>query len=103
MKFGNSAKENANRRDERAEVEHSERRRFVAAGEQEDADQRADQAAVKGHSAFPDFENLDRMGEVILRVVEQHIAEPAADDDPKGAINEQIVDAVGARALFPFQ
>src|ERR1700678_1784322 len=98
---GDSAKEDANRRDERAQVKHSQRRRFVAAAEQEDADESADQPAVKGHAAFPDFENLDRMGEIILRIVEQHIAEPAADNDPKGAVDKQVVDTVGAWALDP--
>ena len=39
------------------------------------------------------------MGEIILRVVEQHVAEPAADDDAEGAIDQQIVDALGARPL----
>ena len=39
------------------------------------------------------------MGEVILRIVEQHIAEPAADDDAEGAIDQEIVDTLGARAL----
>ncbi len=98
---GDSAKEDANRRDERAQVKHSQRRRFVAAAEQEDADQRADQPAVKGHAAFPDFEDLDRMGKVILWIVEQNDADPPADDDAKGAIDQEIVDAVGAWALCP--
>src|SRR5262249_4696124 len=89
---GDSAKEDADWGDERTEVQQGQRRRPVATAEQEDPNQRADQAAVKGHPAFPDFEYLDRMGEVILRIVEQHIAEPAADDDAEGAIDEQIVD-----------
>ncbi len=70
-----------------------------AAGEQDDAEERADEAAVKSHAAFPDFEDVERMGDIILRIVEQHVAEPTSDNDAEGAINEQVVDALRARPL----
>ena len=44
------------------------------------------------------FEDFDRVREVIAGIVEQHVAEPPADDDADRAIDEQIVDAVGGRA-----
>ena len=54
---------------------------------------------MKGHAAFPEFEYVERMGEVIARIVEQHVAEPAADDHAEGAIDEKVVDALAARPL----
>ena len=37
----------------------------IAAGEQEHADEGADQAAVEGHAAFPDLEDVERMGDIV--------------------------------------
>src|ERR1700760_723381 len=82
---GDSTKEDANRRHEAAQIEHRHGRGIIAAGEQENADQRANQTAMKGHPAFPDFENLDRVRKVILRIVEQHIAEAAPPGERRGA------------------
>ena len=72
---------------------------LIAAREQPGAERGADQSAMEGHAAAPDLEDFERAREVIARVVEQHVAEPAADDDAERAIDEQIVDAVGRGAL----
>ena len=37
------------------------------------------------------------MGEIIAAVIEQHVAEPAADHHAERAIDQQIVDAVDGR------
>ena len=41
------------------------------------------------------------MRKVIARIIEQDVAESPADDDPDRAIDEQVVDAVGAGTRRP--
>src|SRR2546430_3011804 len=45
-----------------------------------EADQHAEKAAVEAHAALPDLEDLQRMNEVVERLVEQHVAESPAQD-----------------------
>ena len=66
--------------------------RWRDAREQGDRDDHAEQAAVEGHAALPDGEDLERMGEVERRLVEQHVAEPATDDGAEDAVEEQVLD-----------
>ena len=88
------SEEEADRSDERAEVHDGQKPRLTAPGEENHAEEAADQAAVEGHAAFPDFEDVERMGEIIFRIVEHDVAEPSADDDPEGAVDKQVVDAL---------
>ena len=46
---------------------------------------------MKGHSAFPDGKDLRRIGQVVARLVEQHLTQPAAENDAEHAVKEQVV------------
>ena len=46
---------------------------------------------MKGHAPLPDHQNFCRIGEVIARLIEQHVAEPAAHDDAEGAHDQEVV------------
>src|ERR1700722_3252670 len=99
--IGDAHEENADRRDQADKVEHGQRRRVVAPGEQQDSNRRADQAAVESHPAFPDFEDFDRVRKIIGGVVKQHVAQAPAYDDAERAIDQEIVDAGRAWARGP--
>jgi hypothetical protein len=49
----------------------------------------------KAHAAFPDGEDFQRVGEVVGRFVEKHLAQPAADDDAEHAVEQQVVELLG--------
>ena len=51
-------------------------------------------AAVEAHAAVPDLQDPDRVGvqTVIDGAVEEHVAQPAADDDAEGDPQDQVVD-----------
>ena len=50
---------------------------------------------MKRHAAMPEHHDLGGMGEIIARIVKQHLAEPSADDDAERAIDEKVLDAFG--------
>ena len=56
---------------------------------------------MEGHPAFPDFENVEWMGEIISRIVDEHIAQPPAYDDAESTIDQKVVDALGAGPFRP--
>ena len=64
--------------------------------EQPDRERHADRAAVKRHPAVPEIERLDRVREIIGRIVEQHVAEPAAEHDAERRPDQEIVDVAAA-------
>ena len=47
---------------------------------------------MKRHAAFPEFENLGRMGDEERQIVEQHIAGASAQDDADGDPQDEIVE-----------
>ena len=47
---------------------------------------------MEAHAAFPDGDDLEGMGEVIARFIEEHLAEAAAKDYAEHAIKQQIVE-----------
>ena len=68
-----------------------QQRRLVPAGEQEGRGEHAQQPAMEGHAALPDHQDLQRIGEVIVRPVEQHIAKPPADHHAQRRPDHEIV------------
>ena len=58
---------------------------------------------MERHAAAPDGQHVERMGEVVAGLVEQDVADPAAQDDAQRDIEEEVVDGLGrdlpARAL----
>src|SRR5690242_420431 len=47
---------------------------------------------MEGHPAVPYVKRLDRMIDIVARLVEQDIADTAAEHDPERRPNEEIVD-----------
>ena len=64
---------------------------FHNAGVEDHDNQHPKEPAVKGHAPLPDHQNFSRIGEVIARLIEQHVAKPAAHDDAEGAPHHQVV------------
>ena len=50
---------------------------------------------MEGHAAFPEHEGIERMAQEVAGIVDQHMPEPAADDDAESHIDDEIVDADG--------
>ena len=65
--------------------------------EEHDGEHRAEEAAVERHAALPDREDLGRAGEIGVEIVEQHVADAAAEDDAERHPDDQIVDVGRAR------
>src|SRR6185295_9839342 len=64
-------------------------RQLLLAREIQDAERRADDAAVKRHAAIPQLQNFDRMAEILPEIVEQHVAEAAAEENSERAIESE--------------
>ncbi len=60
-------------------------------GHPEDAEADSDHAAVERHAAVPQPDDLDRIGRVEFRPVEEHIAEPAAEQDAERGVEYHVV------------
>jgi hypothetical protein len=90
------AERQAERRERRDEVGHLEEAAAQLAPIQPQGGHHAEQAAVKGHAAFPDTQQHDRVAQPGIEVVEQDRAEPAADDDADGGIEDEVVDVCWA-------
>ena len=56
------------------------------------ATQHAEEAAVEAHAALPQLEDLERMREVVARLVEQHVAQAPAEDHAEHAVEQHVVD-----------
>ena len=58
----------------------------------------AEEAAVERHAAVPQLQDLERVRGEMRRVVEQHVAEPPAEDDAERHPQDEIVEVVDASA-----
>ena len=56
----------------------------------------AEQPAVERHAALPDGEDLERMREVVARLVEQHVAQPPAEDHAEHGEEYEVVELLRA-------
>jgi hypothetical protein len=54
-------------------------------------DDNAEEAAMEGHAAVPGLENVERVLQVEERLVEQHIAQPAAEHDAEKREDEEVI------------
>src|SRR6266704_1603298 len=97
---GRAARDGAGAAPRRGERKRGQRRKEI--GELEPAqavpardipqgDQHAEEPSVERHAAVPDGESFERIGKVVCRLVEEHVAEPAAQNDAKHAKKQQIV------------
>ena len=58
----------------------------------------AEQAAMERHAAVPDREDLARVLDEEVEIVEEDVAEPPAEHDAERGIDEQVVEDLGRRA-----
>jgi hypothetical protein len=47
---------------------------------------------VERHAAAPEIEDLDRVVDILLEIVEQHVADAAAEDDAQRGPDKKVVD-----------
>ena len=80
------------RRDE--QVGDLQERSLAPPGVHRQSDDHADRAAVEGHPALPDLEDVQRIRQIVGRLVEQAVAEPAAEDHPEDRGQQQVLDAL---------
>ena len=66
-------------------------RQFLLAREIEDAERGPDHPAVERHAAVPQLQDVDRVLEIIGEIVEQDVADAAAEDDPQRGVKDQVV------------
>ena len=59
--------------------------------EVEDPERGADDSAVERHPAVPQFQHLHRMPQIFAEIVEQDVADAAAEDDPEGGVEYEVV------------
>ena len=69
-------------------------RQLMAAAEPQPRNHHAHEAAVKGHAAFPDLQDLQRMRQIPARLIEQHEAEAPAQHDPQNHCRQQFFDQI---------
>ncbi len=48
---------------------------------------------MEAHAPGPDLQDLGGVREVVLRLVEEHVAQPPAEDHAEHAVQEHVVDA----------
>ena len=64
---------------------------LLLAGEIEDSEAGADDAAVERHAAVPQLHDLDRVAADTSPIVEQDVAEASAQDDPERGVEDEVV------------
>lgn len=57
-----------------------------------------DQAAVERHATGPDLEQVERIGQEHVEVVEQHVTDPTTQDHPEEAVKQQVGHLVAGPA-----
>ncbi len=78
--IGQPAEEQADRRHDGHEIGQHQGIDLVAPSEQQDGGDDAQKPAMERHAAFPQGQDGQRIGGVEQRLVEQHVAQPAAED-----------------------
>ena len=66
-------------------ISYRERIQFAVLSKQKERDDHTEHTAMERHAALPDHWDLAGIIDEIARLIEDHIAEPSADDDAKGA------------------
>ena len=73
-------------------IGHLDKGAAVLSGEQQHCRAHSQQAAVKGHAAFPDAHDIQRVVKYLLPAVEQQVAQAPARNDAQAAIEDQVLD-----------
>ena len=80
---------------DRKRIGKPERRDRIPAREHPGGQHHAQEPAVKRHAALPDAHDLDRVGEVVVRLVEQDEPQPPANDHADDDPGQQFLDLLG--------
>ena len=88
--IGEPAEEQPERRAARDIIGDAQRRQAVAPREPQDADHRAQRAAVERHAALPQLQRPQRLAQH-GGIVEQDIGDPAAQNDAERRVEHEIV------------
>src|SRR5437016_2344140 len=90
--IGDTAKEQTDRDRLGDDVREGKERYSTGTGKQDDCNRHAERAAVEGHPAVPYVKRLDRMIDVVSRLVEENVPDTAAKDDAERRPHQEIVD-----------
>src|SRR6185369_3168587 len=90
--IGAAAEEEADGTNDGDEVSEMKRIQFVALREEKDGGDDADEAAVERHTAFPDFEHAERVGEIFVKVIEKDVTDATAEDHAEDGPGDEVVD-----------
>jgi hypothetical protein len=90
--IGDAAEKQADRGDRRGYIAKRQDRQAAAQREYNGRNNAAEKAAVKRHAAVPQFENLERTGDKVRKIVEQNVPDTAAEDDPERDPDDEIVE-----------
>ena len=92
MKLPEAAGGEPQRTQRRDEVGDFQPPLVTAVREPRQREEHADEAAVEAHAALPQRDDLQRVREVIERLVEKHVAEATSDDHAEDPVEEHVVD-----------
>ena len=70
-------------------------------GKPQHGDHHAQQPAMEGHAALPHGKNLQRVAQVVARLVEQAVAQTAADDHTRHSQKEDVFDILARPGAGP--
>ena len=86
------ARREAERHQRRHEIGDVEPALVAPPREEPERDQHAEKAAVEAHPALPHGKDLERVREIVERLVENDVAEAAAQDHAEHAVEQHVVD-----------
>src|SRR5262249_26419567 len=89
---GEPAEEEPDRPNRAGEVAEREPRDAARAGEQADREHAAEQTAGERHAAVPYLQDLDRVGDEEVEIVEQHVPDAPAENDAERDPQDEVVE-----------
>ena len=89
---GEAPEEQAEGHRRRDHVDQRPDRNLPRSGEEDHGEDRAEEAAVERHAAVPERDDLRRVLGEARQVVDEHVADAAADDDAERAPDDEVVD-----------
>ena len=89
-KIPDTAKTEPDRDNRSDKITNTEKPFVRAARKQGNRNQHTDQTSVERHTTLPYLEDIERMRQVIRKIVKQHRAETTTDDQPDRTVKDQI-------------
>ena len=90
--IGAAAEEQADRRGAGDEIDQRQEGDLLGAAEEQEGEDGAEHAAMEGHAAFPQAQYMRGMLNIIVRFVEEHIADAAAEHDAEHRPYHHVVE-----------